>query len=403
MGVVTESESEVVRHLNGAEGPVSSLLFQGFKTYETAKQKVSDSKRLSTVVPAIDFVENTFSKANEYSPVKVDRVVGALDSGVDTAMKYGNDTKETVVSTAAAVSAKPIELKNSALTTIHTQLGKLIKEDEAESKEVSPEEMGLTVIMDDVSTISSQSAQKILDVSEKYVEKYLHEEKEDEDEESLTEEEKAKSATTRAYVLSKVVSKRMQRRVYAGLNHLQLRTKEVVHIDLVKYSEMLDARKQQVAAGYDYAKDVAVSNFETRVAVPTKKVTAAVGDKAVEAKEVAEKYGKIVANKVVAIKVPFTDKDILYYVNTAGEITDKRVVKPVEEIIETFKHDLEVEKKKRDSEKPLTIEAGFRALLAALRYRTSVVINHARNYGQAEEPEAAPEEDEEDEEESEEE
>jgi len=270
------------------------------------------------------------------------------------------------------------------LSAVHTHLEKYIDESRLEEGEekvatISPGEMGIKIIFDDVSLLSSQRAQKILDVSETYVDKYLHEEDE-EDELDVSVEEKAKSAAARAFVLSKVVSKRMQKRALAGLTSLKLRTQEVVHIDLMKYSQMLDSGRHQIGVAYDYSKAYVMTTFENRVAVPARKVSNEIGVKADEAKVVAEKYGKQVADRVVAIKVPFTEKDVLYYLTTASETADKRIVKPLEEIVETFKKDLEVETKKQDPEKPLTIEAGFRALISASRYRASIILASARNY-----------------------
>lgn len=74
------------------------LLFQ-----QSTSLRTHSPRRMNIVLVSLRTFRYETTLPSFSLSVKVDRVVGALDSGVDTAMKYSNDTKETVVSTAAAV------------------------------------------------------------------------------------------------------------------------------------------------------------------------------------------------------------------------------------------------------------------------------------------------------------
>lgn len=381
--VIERQEEEVARFLNGGEGPVSSLILKGFKTYEWSKQKAFENKRIAgTVGPAVGFIEDTVVTAAKLSPIKVDKVVSVMDSGVEGALKYGQNTKETVVSTINDVAAKPGEIKKNTLTNLHNRLEKFRKQDETtpDVTSVKPEDVGFKVIYSDVKTLTDQGANKILDVSEKYVDKYLHEEKnvEEEGEELGV---RADTTTGRAFQLSKVVTKRMQRRAMAGLRSLKLRTKRVVHVDLMKYSKMLDYDAMKERLGN--AKESAKETFENRVAVPSRNLKAGLCHRYEDVKAVTDRYQKQIREKIMQIRIPYQD-EIKGYVNYVKETCDKRIIKPVEEIIETLKKDYEAEVKKiekeQDPNKPHTIEAGARALVSAARYRMNVLMEQATGY-----------------------
>mmetsp|Transcript_10571 Transcript_10571/g.12054 ORF Transcript_10571/g.12054 Transcript_10571/m.12054 type:complete len:247 (-) Transcript_10571:153-893(-) len=228
--------------------------------------------------------------------------------------------------------------------------------------------IGFREIFGDVQEITNSRAQKFLDASETMVDKYLEKDPEEEIE-NQKEGQNEKDVTTRAFQLSKVVSKRMQKRAFSVLESVKRRTEDVVHVDLMEYSKMLESAK-------DYTK----STYEHRVTEPLHKVKAEAGIKAHEAKGLAEKYAKIGYDKIVHVRVPYTDKDMLYYLTAMKQRVNTRIVKPCEEVVEAFKKDLEVEKMKQDPDKSLTIEAGFRALLAAARYRTAIILTNAKSY-----------------------
>merc|ERR1712227_672902 len=99
------------------DGKISSLLQQGLETYSSAKNAVLENKRLGetvNVAPAVTFFEETVVKAAELSPVKLDRsTVETLDSNVDSALKYGEETKE-------AVKAKVNSTKEIVVDTVYS-------------------------------------------------------------------------------------------------------------------------------------------------------------------------------------------------------------------------------------------------------------------------------------------
>lgn len=349
-------------------GYVRTILYRGYDGYAWSKEKALQSKVLKPrLEPSLNFIENKLIQAKDKLPVE--KVVDALDTRIDSTIKYSSDTIQGVVK-------KPVELKNGTLMVIHKNLGKLKAEDEGteeESKEDDSNkenEPSLKVIYTDVKEITNQSATKVLDASESLVNKYLPEEEvemKQADDESLT---TAKSnAAYRAFTLSKVVTKRMQRRAMGRLDHLKLRTKQVTHVDLVKYSDMLDSRK----AWLEQTKEGIKTGVDNRVVQPLRKVGDRMGHGYGDLKEKAKQYQESARKSIVQIKIPFSDRIVRLW-TVVGNQCDQKIVKPAEKIVETFKAELHkqqeiVKNQEDDPNKPLTVEAGLRAVVAAARFR----------------------------------
>ena len=351
-------------------GYVRAILYKGYDGYTWSKEKALQSKVLKPrLEPSLNFIESKLSEAKGKLPVE--KVVDALDSRIDNTLKYSSDTIQVVVK-------KPTELKNGTLMVLHKNLGKLKTEEEAteeESKEDEDKENAepsLKVIYSDVKEITTQRASKVLDASEDLVNKYLPEsevEAKQADDESLT---TAKSnAAYRAFTLSKVVTKRMQRRALSRLDRLKLRTQEVTHVDLVKYSDMLDSRK----AWLKQKKEGVTSEVNQRVIEPLRSVGTRMDHGYGDLKEKAKQYQEAAKKSVVQLKykIPFSDRIIRVW-TVLGDQCDQRLVKPAEKIVETFKIELQkqqeiVKKQEDDPNKPLTVEAGLRAVVAAARFR----------------------------------
>lgn len=341
-------------------GIVTSMLTKGYDSYTWSKEKALKSKVLKpTLEPSLNFIEAKLSEAKKVYPVE--KVVTGLDNRIDSALKYSQDTLQTVV-------AKPIELKNGTLTILHKNLDKLKTEEEEIEKKDSEEksqdegERSLLEIYTDVKVITSQRAQKILDASEKIVNKYLPENEEES-------EEVPKNSAYRAFYLSKVVTKRMQRRALSKLDQLKLRTQSVVHIDLVKYSNMLDLESKKAWLNS--------TTFVTAGKSAGKKVSSQISEVKKSAVEKTEKLRENVSSQFLVLKKTAANnvpKKIVDTWESVGESCDKLVVKPCEQIIDTFKQELQkqqeiVKNKEDDPNKPLTIEAGLRAVVAAARFR----------------------------------
>lgn len=360
-----------IHNQDGDAGYVRAILYKGYDSYTWSKEKALQSKVLKPrLEPSLAFIESKLSEAKGKLPVE--KVVDALDSRIDNTLKYSTDTIQVVVN-------KPTELKNGTLMVLHKNLGKLkteegteeeTKEDEGNEKE--NEEPTLKVIYSDVKEITTQRAAKVLDASENLVNRYLPEsevEAKQADDESLT---TAKSnAAYRAFTLSKVVTKRMQRRALSRLDRLKLRTQEVTHVDLVKYSDMLDSRKAWLAKRKDGVK----ASVNERVVKPLRGVGARMDHGYGDLKEKAKQYQAAARKSIVQLgyKIPFSDKIINAW-TVLGDQCDQKIVKPAEKIVETFKVELHkqqeiVKNKEDDPNKPLTIEAGLRAVVAAARFR----------------------------------
>lgn len=366
-------------------GYVRAMLYKGYDGYAWSKEKALQSKVLKPrLEPSLNFLESKLSEAKGKLPVE--KVVDALDTRIDSTLKYSSDTLHGVVN-------KPVQLKNGTLMVLHKNLGKLkteeasqeeSKEEEAEEdKENMPERNGngekeeeeeasLKVIYSDVKQITKERAAQVLDVSEELVNKYLPEcevEMKQADDESLI---TAKSnAAYRAFTLSKVVTKRMQRRALSRLDRLKLRTQEVTHVDLVKYSDMLDSRK----AWLEQTKESVKAKVDEKVMQPLGKVGEKLGHGYGDLKEKAKSYQASAKTSLVQLKkkLPLVDRIGRMWA-AVNEQCEEKIVKPAEKIVETFKVELHkqqeiVKNKEDDPNKPLTVEAGLRAVVAAARFR----------------------------------
>lgn len=422
---VAVCEPEMEAATNKTDGKISSLLQQGLETYSSAKNAVLENKRLGetvNVAPAVTFFEETVVKAAELSPVKLDRsTVETLDSNVDSAIKYGEETKEavkakvnstkeivvdTVYSTKDAVVERVNCTKDTVVETVtstkDTVVGKVNTTKETVVDTVNSTKEALasqvactkeTVVGKVTSTKEAavDTANQLLDVSESYVDHYLEELKEEEEEakpvsSDLEQERKeTKAVGIRIFELSKTVSKRMQKRAFAGMDSLKLRTEQVVHLDLMQYSEMLDSAKGDV-----------LETYNTKIMLPAREKTIQAKKAAVEAKDVfvtkASDAKELIVDsadevlvKVAAVRVPFTENDVMFYWTIAAEEADSRIIKPFGGLVESLQKEfaaevdlLQSQEKDVANAKELTLEAGLKALVAVLRRRTSVIFESMR-------------------------
>merc|ERR1712227_625580 len=383
------------------DGKISSLLQQGLETYSSAKNAVLENKRLGetvNVAPAVTFFEETVVKAAELSPVKLDRsTVETLDSNVDSALKYGEETKE-------AVKAKVNSTKEIVVDTVYSTKDAVVERVNC-TKDTVIETVTSTkeTVVGKVTTTkeaAADTANQLLDVSESYVEHYLEELKEEEEEAKPVSSgleqgrKEPKAVGTRIFELSKTVSKRMQKRAFAGMDSLKLRTEQVVHLDLMQYSEMLDSAKGDV-----------LETYNTKIVLPAREKTIQAKKAAVEAKDVcvakasdAKELIVISADevlvKVAAVRVPFTENDVMFYWTIAAEEADSRIIKPFGGLVESLQKEfaaevdlLQSQEEDDANSKELTLEAGLKALVAVLRRRTSIIFESMRR-SESTEPES---------------
>lgn len=324
--------------------------------YEWAKGVVGQNKSFGTHVTSIlDFGEMTAKMAHDASPIKLDEVIGALDTRVDQALTFGSEK-------AASVVAMQDKLKHDALTLVHD---KLTEVKGTENAEVKPEDLGIALIADDVKTLTTEKLGKVLDVSESYLAQYLPIDDEDLKELSVdSPKHELKTVAIRSYKQGKIAAKGLQESVISKMSNLQMRAKEVVHVDLIKYSEYLNDKTQQIPATLYVAWEnvnESVTDFAS---------TASEGN----AEKIKEQYIRPARERLVAARLQFHDRLVNIW-TVVGDKYEQRIMRPGEQIIQMFREELalqqELAMERNGSDDELTIAAGLNAVVAAARARLS--------------------------------
>mmetsp|Transcript_22588 Transcript_22588/g.42275 ORF Transcript_22588/g.42275 Transcript_22588/m.42275 type:complete len:419 (+) Transcript_22588:204-1460(+) len=332
--------------------PLGSLMGVSLENYKWAKDLVASNKTLGPrMSPLIEYTEETTLSVLKKSPIQVEDIVTAVDTRVDRAVHYGSDTFKTV-------REGPSKITNKTLKSVHERLNQLKLEGD---EDVS--EPGVSTIAGDAKVITTERLSKLLDASEGYLAQYLP--VSEEDRETLKVDAgkgEFKPIAIRAGRQGKVAAVRLQEQALAKVSGLKKRTSEVVHVDLVKYSEFLDKQKSNVKQTFY----VTLDKIDESLIKPTKetatKATDAVKNRVINpAKE-----------RIVSIELPFKDR-IVYVWTVVGDEYDARVVQPRDQIVKLFREELASQQDlaKQKSGEDLTITAGLKAVLNAASHRFS--------------------------------
>lgn len=341
------------KELSITHAPMGSLLNFSLDNYEWAKDYVVNNKTLGPrVSPLLEFGENTTKKVLDASPIKLETVIEAVDTRVDRVVTG-------TVETTQAVIAAPGNLKNKTLEFTHEKLN-LIKID----KDATEADLAVSTIAEDVKVITSERWNMLLDASEGYMAQYLPISEEDkEDIKVEAQKGELKPLAIRSFRQTKLLARRTPEKLFSKVSGITTRTKEAVHVDLIKYSEYLDKQKQNVTTTVY----VAWEKVDEKVVQPTKEV-------AVKSSEAIKNKVLIpVKDRVVAIRLPFHDRIVNIFA-VVGDEYETRVVRPRAQIVKMFREELELQQqlaKKESSNDDLTITDGLKAVVAAARTRIS--------------------------------
>ena len=310
--------------------PLGSLVDVSLSYYKVAKEIVAANKTLGPrVSPLLAYGEEKTLVVLKKSPIKVEDVVAAVDSRVDASVKYTMQTVEALRAAPAQAVAKT----------------------QAKAEEV---QQATAVRLD-----------SLLDASAGYLAQYLPLNEEEKAELKGTEAESSKElkpVAIRAGKQGKVAAKKLQELALAKVQGLKKRTGDVVHVDLVKYSEFLDAQKENVKQTLF----ITLDKINEKVVEPTKEV--AEKSRAVVNKRVIEPVNQ----RVQMVAIPIQDRVIKVW-TMVGDEYNNRVVQPRDQIVSMFREELALQQElaKQKSGEDLTITAGLKAVIAAARARLS--------------------------------
>lgn len=335
--------------------PVGASVKYGLDTYEKLKEVVVSNKMVGARVgPLFELTESTTKRVLEVSPIKLESVIDAVDTRVDAAVTYGTETAQKVYEALG-------KLKNKTTAAIHTRLNSVKVDQEAET----PEEVNFSTVADDLSVIASERLSMALDASEGFMAQYLP--ISDEDKEELKVEVakgELKPLAFRAGRQSKVAAKRLQEQIINKMTGLKTRTTEVVHVDLVKYSEFLDKQKTAVTNTIY----IALEKVDEKAVQPVKDI-AAKGANAVNTRVIVP-----ARERVSAVRIPFQGRMVAIW-TVIGEGYEAKIVKPRAQIVQMFKEELalqqELAREKSGSGEDLSIAAGLKAVVTAARARVT--------------------------------
>jgi hypothetical protein len=258
------------------------------------------------------------------------------------------------------------------LVFVHDKIQKLREEGPEETTGES--DPSVKTIIVDAKEVTAERLNQLLDASEGYLQQYLPP-AEDSSETMGREGMKTemKPVANRALKMTQVAAARMQSKALSKIVDLKRRTEDVVHVDLVKYSEWLDleGKKETVIITWN--------KVEEKVVNPAKEQL----EKRIEiAKEMAETSTHAVQEKVLSplklklepIYLPLQDNVVRIW-TVVGDQYDQKVVKPRDQIIQMFRAELQEQQeiaKLRNGDEQLTIQAGLAAVVAAARTRLSM-------------------------------
>eukprot|EP00516_Mucochytrium_quahogii_P004210 CAMPEP_0203746144 /NCGR_PEP_ID=MMETSP0098-20131031/1673_1 /ASSEMBLY_ACC=CAM_ASM_000208 /TAXON_ID=96639 /ORGANISM=" , Strain NY0313808BC1" /LENGTH=454 /DNA_ID=CAMNT_0050634129 /DNA_START=66 /DNA_END=1430 /DNA_ORIENTATION=- len=378
VAVCEEKDQEVV----AADGYVSRLVDMGLENYKWGKDLTLQNKLVGARVgPLVNFAEEKLQAGLNVSPVKVEDVVSALDSRVEKAVTYTVETKTAIQTRVensvsytqekvSKAAEKPGQWKNDTLGYVHDKLQQLKVEEKPEEEESAD----VSMIVNDAKVVTAERLNLLLDASAGYLEQYLPP-MEEGAEESLTVEGKTteiRPVANRALRLSKVAAKRMQDRALSKMGQLKLRTSNVVHVDLLKYSEWLDLESKKETV------KVTMQKVDERLVKPTKEE---LSRRVEQVEKVAGQTKEMINSRVIApakahlepIYLPVRDGVIRVWTNVGDEYAE-RVAKPRDQIIKMFRDELKEQQllaKKKSGDEQMTIGAGLAAVVAATRTRLS--------------------------------
>ena len=339
--------------------PVGNLIDYLLDNYQTFKGVLNKNETLGPHVgPIVNFGEETTKSLIEKSPVNVKDFVAKVDSHMDAACSYGGNG-------VAAINQVPNKIKTGACELVMNKLSKMkLNPDEVKA------EPNFTDVANNLKEITSERLSQLLDASEGYLYQYF----------PLSEDDAAKMKVnvgrgefkpilSRTYLQGKVTASKLKETTLAKLGNLKKRTSEVVHIDLVKYSEYLDQHKETlkdiVSTSYDSFDQKVVNNIKTISQNTSQNIRSRVIDP--------------VYQSMNSVQIHFKDYLILIHTTVVTEY-ECIVVRPRDQIIQIFKEELAnqreiFEKHKNDPNDPPDILAGVKAVIFAFKTRVASRIN----------------------------
>lgn len=328
------------------------LVDMGVENYKWSKDLVAQNKTLGPrLSPVITYTEETTLSLLGKSPIAVDDVVTAVDSRVDKVVTFTGEKVQAVR-----------DAPKNTFGYVHDKLSSLrVEQEEGDAEDTESEDPSVTTLLTDVKSVSAERLNLLLDASEGYLQQYLP--PTEEEQEELKVEGKIselRPLPTRFYKISKVTVNKIGQTAVSKSREITERTKNTVHVDLIKYSEWLDKSvKEPVAKRLAIVDEkLAISQKVTRVDIAVVQPIKAQVNKRVEQVD-----GKLVQ--------PAKEKFVLV-VTTISSKYDEKVVQPRDQIIQMFREELDTQKAlaaEKSGGEDLTIAAGLSAVVAAARAR----------------------------------
>uniref|UniRef100_A0A224ASZ0 Thraustochytrid-specific lipid droplet protein 1 n=1 Tax=Aurantiochytrium limacinum TaxID=87102 RepID=A0A224ASZ0_9STRA len=327
-------------------GPVGKLIDMSYEQYSGAKDMLAKNQVIGKrLTPFVDWTENTTKAILRKSPVAVDKVVSAVDTRAERVVNFTSDKVQTIRDT-----------PKNTLGYVHGKLKSL----RTEPQEAENEEPGVRTIIITGKSAAAERLNVLLDSSEGYLKQYL----------PISDDEKAlmvngskseiRTVATRTVNLSKVAISKAIERALNRAGEIKERTKETIHVDLIRYNEWLDMNvKQPVSRRLKIVDDkLAISEKVDKV---DQKVVKPI-------KNSINRRVELIDAKVVT---PVKEKFVLV-VTRVSDTYQHKVVEPRDQIIQMFREELSLQQeiaKSKSGEEELTISAGLSAVIAAAKSR----------------------------------
>ncbi|GBG30721.1 Hypothetical Protein FCC1311_069412 [Hondaea fermentalgiana] len=344
MPAATMNETDVLQEPHN--GPVGKLIDMSLEQYSGAKDLLAKNQVIGKrLTPFVDWTENTTKAILRKSPVAVDKVVTAVDTRAEAVVNFTSEKVQVMR-----------ETPKNTLGYVHGKLKSLRTEPSAEDDE----EPGVRTILVTGKSAAAERLNVLLDAGEGYLKQYLPI---PENEKSLViqgPKSEIRTVATRTVNLSKVAVTKTLEQALAKAGEIKARTKETIHVDLIRYNEWLDMNvKTPVSKRLKIVDDkLAISEKVDKVDQKLIKPLKSSVSRRVE----------LIDAKVVT---PVKEKFVLV-VTRVSDTYNAKVVEPRDQIIQMFREELSLQQeiaKSKSGEEELTISAGLSAVIAAARSR----------------------------------
>jgi len=319
-------ESEDVKNIQGDPEYLGKLVKISLDQYDSAKKALADSKTFGPrLVPVVDWTEGQTKAVLKRVPIQ--DVVNGIDRRTDQVVNYSSKKIDAVRQTP----------KNS-LAYVHGKLQSLRVDVPADEPQEDP---GLKNILVTAKSAAAENLNVLLDSSQGFLQQYLPLTPEELHEDGKRSE--IKTAAKRGFKISKQTASKVIERALTRVGEIKRRTSETIHVDLIKYSQFLDAKVKAPIA--------------KRLAFVDEKLGVSEKATAVNAKYVAPVRERV-SKRVEAGRT------------WVSEVYKERVTKS----IDAFNQELALQKeiaKSKSGDEDLTISAGLSAVFAAASTRLS--------------------------------